>query len=88
MKKEGFHAMNVDPNMILQIRAEWHSFEDYLGAFSSKYRVRIKKILKTGADMHLKELSAAEVREQAERIDVLYNAVQNKSKCQINYIIS
>ena len=34
---EGYHSLNVDPNMILTLDPKWNSFEDYLSALSSKY---------------------------------------------------
>jgi hypothetical protein len=38
-------TLPAEPFMNLTIQAEWESFNDYLSAMSSKYRVRTKKVL-------------------------------------------
>lgn len=38
-------SVKAEPFMVLKINETWKSFNDYLGAFSSKYRVRTKKVL-------------------------------------------
>ena len=39
-------TVEAKPFMVLNLHSKWHSFEDYLSAFTSKYRVRAKKVLK------------------------------------------
>ena len=51
----------ADPMMVLNVRSEWSSFDDYLNAFSSKYRVRAKKVLKETDELESKELKGSEI---------------------------
>lgn len=46
-----------EPFMVLNIRENWKSFEDYISDFTSKYRVRAKKILKETKEVEVKKLS-------------------------------
>ena len=53
LKSYDYAAMQVEPNMIISLKPEWHSFEDYTNALKSKYRVKANradaksKVLKT-----------------------------------------
>ena len=38
-----YAAMQVEPNMIITLKPEWHSFEDYTNALKSKYRVKANR---------------------------------------------
>ncbi len=38
-----YAAMHVEPNMIITLKPEWHSFDDYKNAFKSKYRVKANR---------------------------------------------
>jgi hypothetical protein len=46
-----------EPIMVLNIPEYWNSFEDYISAFTSKYRVRAKKTLKETKEVEVKKLS-------------------------------
>ena len=46
-----------EPFMVLNIPKDWNSFEDYTSAFTSKYRVRTKKILKETKEVEVKKLA-------------------------------
>ena len=51
-------------------------------------RVRIKKTLKTGQPFEIREFSTGDIREHSEIINVLYNAVQNKSSARLTTLDS
>lgn len=38
-----YAAMQVEPNMIITLKPEWHSFHDYINALKSKYRVKANR---------------------------------------------
>lgn len=54
-------SIPADPMMVLDIRAEWSSFDDYLGAFTSKYRIRAKKVLKETDELETQEFMGSEI---------------------------
>ena len=55
-RKNGLHPnlgndykeFSIQPKMILHLREDWTTFEDYLAAMTSKYRVRAKRAFKKG----------------------------------------
>lgn len=50
-------SVKGEPFMMLNIPENWSSFEDYISAFTSKYRVRAKKALKETKEVEVKKLS-------------------------------
>ncbi len=72
-----FHPFNTEPDMFMVINESWNSFDDYINALSSKYRVRTKKVLSVSNLIIQKELSIDEIRQQKEAIKSLYNNVVN-----------
>ncbi|WP_282043803.1 hypothetical protein [Winogradskyella flava] len=43
LKSFDYASMHVEPNMIISLKAEWQSFEDYTEALKSKYRVKANR---------------------------------------------
>ncbi|MBL7785676.1 MAG: hypothetical protein JNM36_07210 [Chitinophagales bacterium] len=54
-----FHEVAGQPNMIVSLRPEWQSFDDYMAAMSAKYRTRTKGILKKGAALERRTIDKA-----------------------------
>ena len=50
--------------MVLHFPPEWQSFEDYINALQSKYRVRARRIQRQAADLLRVELDAAGIRKE------------------------
>ncbi len=77
-----FYEFSIQPTMVLDIPHNWESFDDYLAAMSSKYRVRVKRAFKKGKNIVRKELNLAEIEENKQQIfdsyqNVAANAVFN-----------
>lgn len=53
-----FIPMHVEPNMIIELNPNWHTFNDYKKALKSKYRVKVNKADKTSS--HLLEMLFSE----------------------------
>ena len=70
--KHGFHSITFQPNMLLHLRPEWKNFEDYLGAMSSKYRVRAKRAAKKSQMLKRKWLTQEEVAMLSGKMYSLY----------------
>jgi hypothetical protein len=79
-----YHEFKVDPNMILKIRPEWNSFDDYLGAMNTKYRKKALSVIKQGAELERRSLTEEEIKENYDVIQALYFNVANKAKVRIN----
>ncbi len=73
--KTGFNELQVDPSMILHIRPDWNSMDDYLLDMKSKHRVRVKKHLKQGNSLEIRTLETKEVEHYDDQLFTLYDSV-------------
>ncbi len=73
--QSGFHCFKGEASMVLEVLPEWKKFEDYLGAMSSKYRVRAKRAFKKGKNLVRKDLSYDQIYFYRKRIHELYRKV-------------
>lgn len=69
----GFSDVEVQPNMVLNIRPEWKTFDDYLASMKSKYRVRYRRANKKLVGVEKKVLDLNEI---AQYKDILYKLYQ------------
>lgn len=78
-KKLTFNEFTVQPNMVMQIRPGWQSFEDYLEAMSSKYRVRAKRAFKKGAEFEKVSFDSKMIESNQDRLYELYEGIAEDS---------
>jgi hypothetical protein len=81
-----YHFFNGDVTMEITRRQHWNSFDDYLNDLTKKYYKRAKKIIQAFEGVVTKELSAAEILENAASIDQLYRHVVNKQQVRIGTV--
>ncbi|MBK7696086.1 MAG: hypothetical protein IPP06_11165 [Saprospiraceae bacterium] len=43
-----FYEFTIQPTMVLKLRSDWNSLDDYMNSLQSKYRVKTRKVLKLG----------------------------------------
>ena len=72
-----FYEFQVQPNMLLKIRQNWSSIEDYLADMSSKYRVRYKRARKKLNGIRSRVLEYDEIVSMKERMFYLYQCIAN-----------
>ncbi len=70
-----YKEFSVQPNMILRIRPTWKSYDDYLQAFQSKYRVRAKRARKKFKGIEKRELDYVEIKKYNTEIYKLYRNI-------------
>jgi len=70
-----YKEFSIQPKMILNLRKDWASFEDYLAAMTSKYRVRAKRAFKKGAVIEKRELNLESIKAFLPKIDELYKYI-------------
>jgi len=75
-----------DVTMEIARRQHWNTFDDYLNDLTKKYLKRAKKIIKAFDGIVIKELSAAEISENATVIERLYWNVVNKQKVRLGTV--
>jgi len=79
LEKEGYMKFYFEPNMIMDVRQEWNSFDDYIQDLSSKYRVRAKNVLKKAGAVVVKEFSEKDIKANADVLVALHRNVHQKS---------
>lgn len=65
------------PNMILPIRANWNTFEDYLNDMSNKYRTRAKRAFKKLDNIKCQPFDLTLINQYLDEIYALYLRVAN-----------
>jgi hypothetical protein len=75
MRTAGYHLFPFMPNLILRLRPEWTTFEDYLNAMVSKYRVRARRAFKKAKAVDIRPMSLADMAAAQERMYELYLGV-------------
>ena len=75
-----YHAFHILPSMVMTLDPSWSSYADYLGALSSKYRVRAKKARKVmSKDVQRRMLSLQDVHELQPQLHALYQEIADDS---------
>lgn len=81
-----FHDLETEPDLWMQIPAAWHDFSDYLGALSSKYRVRANKVFEKSRLLHLNTLTVQEITAQEQVLMQLYRNVADHATFNMTYL--
>lgn len=74
------HRVSVQPNMVMAIRKDWLSIDDYLGSLNKKYRTRYKRAKKKLGAIRSEELSIDTIKNVSDRLYNLYLNVSNNAK--------
>lgn len=86
LKEENYAAYPVDPDMFMEIDPDWTNFDDYTKDLSSKYRVRLRKVLKESAAIEAKKLSEQEVAIYHKELFQLYMNTAQKVNLNLGYL--
>lgn len=78
-KKLSFNEFTVQPNMVMPMRPEWKTFEDYMASMQSKYRVRTKRAFKKGKDFEKVPFDAAMIESNLDQLYALYESIAENS---------
>ncbi|WP_296383914.1 peptidogalycan biosysnthesis protein [Winogradskyella sp.] len=78
LKSYDYAAMHVEPNMIIYLKPEWHSFDDYKNALKSKYRVKANKADSKSETLEAKFFSVEDIKTHKDELQALYqNTINN-----------
>ncbi len=70
-----FKEFTFHPNMVLKLRENWQSFDDYMNDISSKYKVRARKAFKSLDGIEKRELTEVQIVSSQGRLLELYKSV-------------
>ncbi|MCW3168558.1 peptidogalycan biosysnthesis protein [Chryseobacterium sp. 09-1422] len=72
---QSFYRFSVQPNMMLRLKENWLTFEDYLNAFSTKYRTRAKTAKKKIVGIEKSEMNLDQIKNHQKEMNLLYQNV-------------
>ena len=72
---QSFYKFSVQPNMILRLQKNWLTFDDYLNAFSTKYRTRAKSAKKKIVGIEKFEMNLHDIKIHQKQMNILYQNV-------------
>ena len=78
LKSYNYTAMEVEPNMIITLKPEWHSFDDYISALKSKYRVKANRADAKSTKLNAKFFNVKDIITYEKQLQELYqNTINN-----------
>jgi hypothetical protein len=85
-RRAGFTATQALPVMQMEILPDWSSFDDYLSAMGSKYRIRAKAARKKGKDLVVQRWNTDEIAEHMDEIMNLYLQVYQRARFRLQKV--
>jgi hypothetical protein len=79
LKDYNYNPFLVAPNMLLTLQKEWQSFDDYLAALKTKYRVKARKALQLSASLQIEEVTLENIHKLLPEMTALYKNVSLKA---------
>jgi predicted N-acyltransferase len=79
LKKFNYHTFSVEPNMKLQLQENWQTFDDYLAAMKTKFRVKARKAFKQSADLRIEEVTLENIEQKLPKMTALYEKVASNA---------
>src|SRR5271157_38407 len=85
LRNSNFRRYETEPNMVLQLKPSWASFDDCLNDMKSGYRSRIRKTLQTldESGIVLERLDPEQVEARAAEIYGLYHQDHDRKKLRL-----
>ncbi len=84
LKGYNYHPFSVEPNMVLNIQKDWNSFDDYLAAMKTKFRVKARKAFKQSSEIKIEDVTSDNIIEQLPQMTSLYKKVSSKATFNLN----
>ena len=79
-QKKQFFKIEVEPEMIIEIKDHWLSLENYIFNLKKKYRKKIKEILKLSEEIEIRPMHRRDLEKYCDKIQELYLNLIQKSK--------
>ena len=79
-EKDEFSKIEVEEEMVLEIRDKWNGLNDYIFDLRKKYRNKVRKIVNSTSKLEVKSLNSDDLLLYADNIQDLFSQVINESK--------
>jgi Peptidogalycan biosysnthesis/recognition len=86
LEKDERRPVLFSPSMILDLKPEWNTFEDYLAAMLTKYRTRAKRAEKKREGLKTLELDMQAIEDQSVRMYELYKKIAEGADFNHNFV--
>lgn len=86
IKELGFHPMDTEPDLWMEIPAHWESLGDFLSDLSSKYRIRANKVMNGTGHLHISNVSMEELTGLEDQLLALYQQVAKSADFNMAYL--
>ncbi|MEO1031269.1 MAG: hypothetical protein AAFX55_07675 [Bacteroidota bacterium] len=78
LKSFDYASMHVEPNMIIYLKPEWQSFNDYINALKSKYRVKANRADAKSEALDARFFNEEDIKAHKNELQALYqNTIDN-----------
>ncbi|KOY51298.1 peptidogalycan biosysnthesis protein [Polaribacter dokdonensis] len=84
LKDFNYHPFSVEPNMVLHLDKSWNTFDDYLQALKTKFRVKAKKALKLSKSLSVKDVTKDSISQQLSDMEQLYKKVAKNASFNLS----
>lgn len=75
----GYYSFNVEPNMKFSLNNNWNSFDEYLAALKTKFRVKAKKAISLSKEIIVEDVSTESFDQLLKPMTELYLTVSEKA---------
>jgi hypothetical protein len=79
-EKDAFSKIEVEEEMVLEIRDKWNVIDNYISDLRKKYRYKVKKIINSTSKLEVKSLNSDDLVFYADNIKDLFSQVINESR--------
>ena len=79
LKYYNYHPFSVEPNMVLKLDENWGSFDDYLAALKTKFRVKAKKAFELSSEIKIEDVTLENIDAHLPKMTALYKKVASKA---------
>ena len=74
-----YYPIQVEPNMTLSLKEEWETFDDYLAALKTKFRVKARKAFKQSSNIRIEDITEDNIEELLPKMTALYKRVVSRA---------
>ena len=80
IKRNDFIKIEIEEEMILNLRSNWSNFQNYITCLKTKYQKKINTILKKSDDIKIRKLSVEDFEYYNDDLQILFDNVIAKTK--------
>ncbi|MGK0421682.1 MAG: putative N-acyltransferase [Polaribacter sp.] len=79
LKRFNYLAFSVEPNMKLELQKNWQTFDDYLAALKTKFRVKARKAFALSMPLRIEEVTLKNIDQKLPKMTALYEKVASNA---------